>query len=497
MPLLNYYWDERKFNWLNSIIDMKRNYNIDILISLSIHGNERLNQKAAYLDPPSCQPIFKSFKTKHEAIREIITLLKKYSDKSAEIEAAAREINDIEIDLYENIPEVSPGNRDDYIDLRQANNKFSSDTTYYNTYIKSLMLHNSNNNFISTSGYFKNLQETLSSRSNKSIANYIMWSFIRHMNVTTNQGENTNRNIFCLSLIKQYFPQVLGYMYWNYPSQYQDHESMKEAVNFFGTQLNAVYESKINIHYMEYNQRDKANRLPNTNPENIQVNNFLQNILALMEPRNKKFIEFKEKNEMNVESFSIFPIYQLKEIKVPKAMFNSPLYYNKFPNSTKFGQIGVLIAREIMKFKSTSDRSNNYKEKIKCFINQYKNYKFGDGYLPENEDQIENIADNGAIRISFSAYLNWLSGRISTDILKRETLKSVDFTNTQLFFISYAQMYCSNLMENGKSVLPDNKDFIPEKIRVNAALSNFEEFSTEFNCPLGSIMNPPDKCIYI
>jgi len=35
----------------------------------------------------------------------------------------------------------------------------------------------------------------------------------------------------------------------------------------------------------------------------------------------------------------------------------------------------------------------------------------------------------------------------------------------------------------------------PSKYRVIGTLSNMEEFSETWNCPVGSPMNPTDKCV--
>lgn len=50
--------------------------------------------------------------------------------------------------------------------------------------------------------------------------------------------------------------------------------------------------------------------------------------------------------------------------------------------------------------------------------------------------QGENIADNGGIKQAFHAYKKWLSYHSDHN----ETLPGINATNTQLFFLNFAQV---------------------------------------------------------
>lgn len=531
MPLLDNYWNERDFKWISTISKLKSQYNIDVLISFVLgHSGGKYNN-AFYLDSPSYQPMFKLYRNKSEALEQIAAILQKYSNKSDQISRVAQDIWNIEYTLYKNNPGALPGKEKDYEEWISRN---SVDEIDYEIYISSTIRHPMSpfKTFVSTSGYFENLRQMVSSTPKKNLANFIVWNFLREINITNVEDSAQYRRKTCLNLTKKFFPQVLGDMF-NKPNEYLLTQIEKD-INLLKPQIRSSLESNgfswldshrdirtknlhklsnLNIKYLRYNERDVRESIPNLNKTAIHTKHFLRNVLTLMTMqanilRNKIFTDSNRNRKVSegAESYSVFPYYESNQnsklIYVPKGMFNVPLYSHDFPNSIKFAQIGTLITREIIKSSITSNDKYDsrfweiFYGRMKCFVNQYKTYKFGEGFLPENEQQLENIADNGALRISFKAYLKWLANpTISKNILDHETLKDVDFSNTQLFFISFAQTFCSSLLENEDLILTDNKEFIPERIRVNAAISNFDEFSTEFNCPPGSIMNAPEKCV--
>jgi len=104
--------------------------------------------------------------------------------------------------------------------------------------------------------------------------------------------------------------------------------------------------------------------------------------------------------------------------------------------------------------------------------------------------QGENIADNGGVRESFRAY------KLSVDAQGPEPKLPglLDYTPEQMFFISYAQVWCERITDQGllNQILTDPHS--PGKFRVFGPLSNSEDFVREYKCPIGP-MNRENKCL--
>ena len=101
----------------------------------------------------------------------------------------------------------------------------------------------------------------------------------------------------------------------------------------------------------------------------------------------------------------------------------------------------------------------------------------------------ENIADNGGLKAAFHAYEAWMRNHE-----EELPLPGVNLTNRQLFFLGFAQVWCSvNTPEALKlQILQDPHS--PSTYRVIGTLSNSDEFAKEFSCRPGSRMNPVNKC---
>lgn len=101
----------------------------------------------------------------------------------------------------------------------------------------------------------------------------------------------------------------------------------------------------------------------------------------------------------------------------------------------------------------------------------------------------ENIADNGGVKEAYLAYKNWVKKNGPEPMLP-----GLDYTPAQMFWISAANVWCARDRSEALKLQIMQNVHSPGRFRVIGPFSNNPDFSADFNCPLGSTMNPVDKC---
>ncbi|XP_008202483.2 neprilysin-2 [Nasonia vitripennis] len=202
---------------------------------------------------------------------------------------------------------------------------------------------------------------------------------------------------------------------------------------------------------------------------------------------------FYEPNENSIQ----FPAGILQGVFFDK---NKPKYLN-------YGAIGSVMGHEIThgfddqgsQFSKDGnlvdwwekETKEKYLEKAKCIIDQYSNYTAEEVGLNLNgvNTQGENIADNGGMKESYFAYREWEK---KNGVEPR--LPGLHYTSQQMFWINAANVYCSKFRPEALKSRIITGVHSPGEFRVKGPMSNNPEFAKDFDCPLGSNMNPVKKC---
>ncbi|KAK0182741.1 hypothetical protein PV327_000843 [Microctonus hyperodae] len=178
------------------------------------------------------------------------------------------------------------------------------------------------------------------------------------------------------------------------------------------------------------------------------------------------------------------------------------LFNNNLPKYINYGRMGFFIGHEIAhSFDDIEELSKinknlmesskkKFHEETTCMINQYSNYKVEaiNSKLNGESSVHENIADNSGAKLAYLAYRDWLT-RNGLDPM----LPHLNYTSSQMFWINMAIPWCTRIHPK---ILKDlvNEKHSPAEFRVIGAVSNNDNFSRDFNCSLGSKMNPVKKC---
>ncbi|XP_062143135.1 neprilysin [Drosophila sulfurigaster albostrigata] len=184
-----------------------------------------------------------------------------------------------------------------------------------------------------------------------------------------------------------------------------------------------------------------------------------------------------------------------------------PLYHVDFPAVLKFAGIGNIVGHEMAHgFDSTLYQYNydgkkvnwwsaaslrNFKERYRCLESQYNKYILLGVQTNGTLTSGDNIADNVGARMAYRAY----ERNMGSKAWQKKPLQGIDYNNKQLFFLKFAQSWCTGADNASKLSKIKSDEHAYEEFRVIGTLSNMPEFSEAFNCKLGTDMNPLKKCV--
>jgi putative endopeptidase len=198
----------------------------------------------------------------------------------------------------------------------------------------------------------------------------------------------------------------------------------------------------------------------------------------------------------------------MNSLTIPAGMIQPPFFDKAADPAVNFGGIGVLAAHELIHgfdaLGSTYDERGNvrdwwspddrkeFAQATSCEVAQVSAAvpPSDDAPRPVNNLSVaESTAYDGSLRIAFRALMEALiaQGRSADN-------KSDGYTQSQRFFLSFAQSSCENqtFLTAHRSQSAD--PYSVGQVRVNGAVQNFEEFGKAFQCTKGKPLYPEKSC---
>ncbi len=194
------------------------------------------------------------------------------------------------------------------------------------------------------------------------------------------------------------------------------------------------------------------------------------------------------------------------EIVFPAGILQPPFFDATFPAAMNYGAIGMVMGHEFThgfddsgaKFDGhgvmtdwwAKDAVDKFGTQTKCVSDLYGTYTITDGLNVNGELTLgENIADLGGIKQAYGAYQSWKGEHGGT-----EDTRITGMTADQLFFVGYAQSWCSKRTPEIDQLYATVDPHSPPRFRVNGPLSQLPAFQTAFKCKAGKPMAPKTRC---
>ncbi len=208
---------------------------------------------------------------------------------------------------------------------------------------------------------------------------------------------------------------------------------------------------------------------------------------------------------MTPETVNAYFNPQQNEIVFPAGILQPPFFDVTMDDAVNYGAIGVVIGHEMThgyddegrKYDAdgnlndwwTETDAKAFEERAQRVVDEYNGFEALPGLHVNGKLTLgENLADLGGIHIAYEA----LQRALAKDPSQR---KSIDgFTPEQRFFISFAQVWRTNIREAEAQRLVTVDPHSPGRFRSFGPLLNVQEFYDAFDIkPGGAMWLPPEK----
>ncbi|KAI6195799.1 hypothetical protein M3Y94_01030500 [Aphelenchoides besseyi] len=244
--------------------------------------------------------------------------------------------------------------------------------------------------------------------------------------------------------------------------------------------------------------------------KNYEQQNFVQLVELLQQlRRNEGFRAAANEEDTNDDSEerqnsnSFVFHFNKNKLFIPAANAKDPFYQQKTKTQAlNYGMTGQYLTGKMVlavlndgaTIDSTlktrdwwsAETTKQFQRTSQCMANVFKKTEVEELPGTKLSDSEETMEEYLGIQFAYEAYKKNVGNSDSP-------LLGYPLTGEQNFFISYAMRNCANRNVNNLRYLTKQGD-IPEKYQVNVLLANTEAFAKAFSCPVGSAMNPKDKC---
>ncbi len=137
----------------------------------------------------------------------------------------------------------------------------------------------------------------------------------------------------------------------------------------------------------------------------------------------------------------------------------------------------------------TKDTKAKFVAATKCVQDQYSQYEAVPGVRLNGElTSGENIADIGGVKLGYGALASWKKAS------PNEHEDVPGYSDDKLFFLGYAQGWCSKETPEYLEMLARTNPHSPARWRVNGPMADVPAFGEAFQCKEGAPMRPAKVC---
>ncbi|EDV94671.1 GH18334 [Drosophila grimshawi] len=387
--------------------------------------------------------------------------------------------------------------------------------------------------YLRSQSYLQHLVRTAKANNQVTISGYILYRALLELDQPPVVEQAIRRPRQCVQVLQRLFPQVLGDMYQRHVHRDDAQQDMEQIF----TDVVKAFEQQLHVDWLD--ETDRRTARTRLSQYHIQWPDYQDVSLASLQflktggywQRLETALHFNAREQLNslrgndfgrtatgseaVNAFEVRAslVQRQHAVLVGWGLMQAPYYSYTYPRAMRYALLGQRLASALLQgfddegwnrdAQATTPWNDitmsGYRNVSECQRAQYSNYLSNDPDEFRNATRLrEIIADGSALNVAFNAYLNWLTlmDHKSKALLLRETLPGLNFSNTQLFFIYFAQTRCwARRDEEPASEALPLMQHTPQRWDVNGPLSNSDEFGREFNCALGSPMNSGNKCL--